>query len=151
MCGRCQYCLCGEESLCDAPGFTGWTRDGGYAEAVIVRAEFCFAIPDSISDAKAAPPMCAGLFGYRAWRKTCEGRPLERLGLHGFGAAAHILAQLALWKGQAVYALTRSRINLPWPCRARSAVGGPAPPTKPSQKSRIPPGGAAFSGVAGLG
>jgi propanol-preferring alcohol dehydrogenase len=107
-CGRCRYCLSGEENLCDAAGFTGWTRDGGYAEAVVVRAEFCFPIPDGISDAEAAPLMCAGLIGYRAWRKACEGRPVERLGLYGFGSAAHLLAQFAIWKGQAVYAFTRS-------------------------------------------
>ena len=107
-CGRCRYCLSGEENLCEAPEFTGWTRDGGYAEAVIARAGFCFPVPDSLTDAEAAPLMCAGLIGYRAWRKAYEGRPVERLGLYGFGAAAHLLAQLAMWKGQAVYAFTRS-------------------------------------------
>jgi alcohol dehydrogenase, propanol-preferring len=107
-CGRCRYCLAGEENLCDAPGFTGWTRDGGYAEKLIARADFCFPIPEGIPDAEAAPLMCAGLIGYRSWKKACEGRPVERLGLYGFGAAAHLLAQLAIWKGQQVYAFTRA-------------------------------------------
>jgi propanol-preferring alcohol dehydrogenase len=107
-CGRCRYCLAGEENLCDAPGFTGWTRDGGYAETLVARADFCFPIPRGISDTEAAPLMCAGLIGYRSWKKACEGRPVERLGLYGFGAAAHLLAQLAIWKGQQVYAFTRA-------------------------------------------
>lgn len=106
-CGRCRYCLAGEENLCDAPGFTGWTRDGGYAESVIARADFCFPIPPGMADAEAAPLMCAGLIGYRCWKKAQEARPVERLGLYGFGAAAHLLAQLAIWRGQSVYAFTR--------------------------------------------
>jgi propanol-preferring alcohol dehydrogenase len=106
-CGHCRYCLAGEENLCDAPGFNGWTRDGGYADQAIVRADFCFPIPDGYSDAQAAPLLCAGLIGYRSWTKACEGRPVAALGLYGFGAAAHLLAQLAIWKGQAVYAFTR--------------------------------------------
>ena len=107
-CGRCRYCLAGEENLCDAPGFNGWTRNGGYAEKVVVRADYCFPIPPGLSDEEAAPLMCAGLIGYRAWKKAGEGRPVERLGLYGFGAAAHLLAQLAVFKGQSVYAFTRS-------------------------------------------
>jgi len=107
-CGRCRYCLAGEENLCDAPGFNGWTRDGGYADKVVVRADYCFPIPLGIPDAEAAPLMCAGLIGYRSWKKANEGRLVERLGLYGFGAAAHLLAQLAIHKGQAVYAFTRA-------------------------------------------
>jgi propanol-preferring alcohol dehydrogenase len=107
-CGVCRYCRDGEENLCDRPGFHGWTRDGGYAEAVIVRADFCFPIPESYADAEAAPLMCAGLIGYRSWRKASEERAVARLGLYGFGAAAHLLAQLAAWRGQAVYAFTRA-------------------------------------------
>jgi propanol-preferring alcohol dehydrogenase len=106
-CGRCRYCLAGEENLCDAPGFTGWTRDGGYADTVITRADYSFPLPERLSDAEAAPLLCAGLIGYRAWKKACEARPVERLGLYGFGAAAHLLAQLAVFEGQAVYAFTR--------------------------------------------
>lgn len=107
-CGRCRYCRESQENLCDDPGFNGWTRDGGYADTAIVRADFCFPIPEAYSDVEAAPLMCAGLIGYRAWRMAGEARPVERLGLYGFGAAAHLLAQLAIWKGQAVYAFTRS-------------------------------------------
>jgi propanol-preferring alcohol dehydrogenase len=107
-CGVCRYCKDGEENLCDAPGFHGWTRDGGYADQVVARADFCFPIPEVYSDAAAAPLMCAGLIGYRSWRKASEGRRVERVGLYGFGAAAHLLAQLAIGRGQAVYAFTRS-------------------------------------------
>jgi propanol-preferring alcohol dehydrogenase len=107
-CGHCFYCRSDQENLCDTPGFNGWTRDGGYADEVIVRADFCFPIPDAYSDAEAAPLMCAGLIGYRSWRKACEGRPIGTLGLYGFGAAAHLLAQLAVWSGQEVYAFTRA-------------------------------------------
>jgi propanol-preferring alcohol dehydrogenase len=106
-CGVCRYCRDGEENLCDAPGFHGWTRDGGYADQVVARADFCFPIPETYTDAAAAPLMCAGLIGYRSWRKAGEGRRVERLGLYGFGAAAHLLAQLAIRQGQAVYAFTR--------------------------------------------
>jgi propanol-preferring alcohol dehydrogenase len=106
-CGHCRYCLGGEENLCDHPGFNGWTRDGGFADAVIVRADFCFPIPDAYSDAEAAPLMCAGLIGYRSWIKAQEHRPVETLGLYGFGAAAHLLAQLAIWRGQQVYGFVR--------------------------------------------
>lgn len=107
-CGACRYCREAQENLCDDPGFNGWTRDGGYADTAIVRADFCFPIPDAYSDVEAAPLMCAGLIGYRSWRMACAPRPVERLGLYGFGAAAHLLAQLAIRQGQAVYAFTRS-------------------------------------------
>jgi propanol-preferring alcohol dehydrogenase len=107
-CGVCGYCRDGEENLCDHPGFTGWTRDGGYADTVVARADYAFPIPDLYGDAEAAPLMCAGLIGYRAWRKACEGRKVVRLGLYGFGGAAHLLAQLAVWSGQQVYAFTRA-------------------------------------------
>jgi propanol-preferring alcohol dehydrogenase len=106
-CGHCRYCREGEENLCDRPAFNGWTRDGGYADVAIVRADFCFAIPEAYSAVEAAPLMCAGLIGYRSWVKACAGRPVQRLGLYGFGAAAHLLAQLAIRSGQAVYAFTR--------------------------------------------
>ncbi|HKR87719.1 MAG TPA: zinc-dependent alcohol dehydrogenase family protein [Phenylobacterium sp.] len=106
-CGVCRYCREAEENLCDDPGFNGWTRDGGYADTAIVRADFCFPIPEAYSDVEAAPLMCAGLIGYRSWRMACAPRAVERLGLYGFGAAAHLLAQLAIRQGQAVYAFTR--------------------------------------------
>jgi propanol-preferring alcohol dehydrogenase len=107
-CGRCRYCHDGEENLCDAPQFNGWTRDGGYADRMVVRADYCFPLPDGMDDAEAAPLLCAGLIGFRSWRKACEGRPVRRLGLYGFGAAAHLLAQLATTEGQDVYAFTRA-------------------------------------------
>ncbi|WP_374569805.1 zinc-dependent alcohol dehydrogenase family protein [Phenylobacterium sp.] len=107
-CGTCRYCRDGEENLCDAPGFTGWTRDGGYADVVVARADYVFPAPEGLSDAEAAPLMCAGLIGYRAWRMAEQARPVKRLGLYGFGAAAHLLAQLAIHQGQEIYAFTRS-------------------------------------------
>lgn len=107
VCGHCAYCHEGAENLCDDARFTGWTRDGGYAEKVVAEAAFCFPLPAALGDAEAAPLLCAGLIGFRAWRKACEGRPVRRLGLYGFGAAAHLLAQLAIHEGQTVYAFTR--------------------------------------------
>lgn len=107
-CGACAYCHAGRENLCDAAEFTGWTRDGGYAEAVIVRAEYSFPLPPALDDVGAAPLLCAGLIGFRAWRLACEAGPVRHLGLYGFGAAAHLLAQLAIHDGQAVYAFTRA-------------------------------------------
>jgi propanol-preferring alcohol dehydrogenase len=107
-CGVCRYCRSGEENLCDKPEFNGWTRDGGYADEMLADARYCFPIPAGYADEEAAPLLCAGLIGFRAWRKACEPRPVERLGLYGFGAAAHLLAQLAIAKGQAVYAFTRA-------------------------------------------
>lgn len=106
-CGVCRYCREGRENLCDAPEFTGWTRDGGYASAIVARADYCLPLPAELSDEAVAPLLCAGLIGYRAWRMACAERPVERLGLYGFGAAAHLLAQLAIHAGQAVYAFTR--------------------------------------------
>ena len=107
-CGVCRYCREGAENLCEAPEFTGWTRDGGYADVVVVDARYAFPLPEGYSDAEAAPLLCAGLIGFRAWRKACEGRPVTKLGLYGFGAAAHLLAQLAIHEGQQVYAFTRA-------------------------------------------
>lgn len=106
-CGVCPYCREGRENLCDRPQFTGWTRDGGFADTVIARADFCIPIPPGLTDIEAAPLLCAGLIGFRAWRLAAEARPIQRLGLYGFGAAAHLLAQLALHEGQAVSAFTR--------------------------------------------
>jgi alcohol dehydrogenase, propanol-preferring len=104
-CGICPYCRAGHENLCDAPLFTGATRDGGFATHVVADARYCFAIPDGFTDVEAAPLLCAGLIGYRALRFAGEG---ERLGLYGFGAAAHIAAQVARWRGQEVHAFTRA-------------------------------------------
>jgi propanol-preferring alcohol dehydrogenase len=107
-CGQCRYCREGQENLCDAPLFTGWTRDGGYADQVIADHRYCFPIPEAFSDAEAAPLLCAGLIGFRAWRMAGQGRSVQRLGLYGFGAAAHLLAQLAIFQGQSVHAFTRA-------------------------------------------
>jgi propanol-preferring alcohol dehydrogenase len=107
-CGRCRYCLAGMENLCDQPQFTGWTVDGGYAEAMLADAEAILPIPDAYTDAEAAPLLCAGLIGYRSWRMACEAAGgVKMLGLYGFGAAAHLLAQLARHAGQTVYAFVR--------------------------------------------
>ena len=107
-CGVCRYCLAGMENLCDRAEFTGWTADGGYAEAMLAEAAAVLPIPDIYSDAEAAPLLCAGLIGYRSWRMAGEAAgEVKALGLYGFGAAAHLLAQLALWSGQTVYAFVR--------------------------------------------
>jgi propanol-preferring alcohol dehydrogenase len=103
-CGVCSYCRSDQENLCDHPEFTGCTRDGGYATHVAADARYCFAIPDRFSDVEAAPLLCAGLIGWRALRLAGEGK---RIGLYGFGAAAHILAQVAVWQGRELYAFTR--------------------------------------------
>jgi propanol-preferring alcohol dehydrogenase len=103
-CGHCVYCQTGQENLCDTPLFTGFTRDGGFASHVVADAGYCFPIPDRFGDAEAAPLLCAGLIGYRALRLAGAG---EAIGLYGFGAAAHIIAQVAIWQGRRVHAFTR--------------------------------------------
>ncbi|WP_244787871.1 zinc-dependent alcohol dehydrogenase family protein [Cupriavidus pauculus] len=103
-CGQCRFCASGRENLCDAPLFHGYTRDGGYAEYVVADADYCFAIPDTYDDEHAAPLLCAGLIGYRTLRKAGDAR---RIGLYGFGAAAHLVAQIAVAQGRTVYAFTR--------------------------------------------
>lgn len=103
-CGVCEFCARGEENLCDRPVFTGYTRDGGFAEACLADERFCFPIPEGFDDSAAAPLLCAGLIGYRALRLAGDGR---RLGFYGFGAAAHLLAQVAVHQGREVYAFTR--------------------------------------------
>jgi len=103
-CGLCPYCVSHRENLCDHPEFTGATRDGGYATHVIADAHFCFALPDRFSDVEAAPLLCAGLIGWRALRLAGAG---TRIGLYGFGAAAHILAQIAVAQGRQVHAFTK--------------------------------------------
>lgn len=103
-CGTCPYCRSGRENLCDAPGFTGWTRDGGYAELVVADAAYAFPLPDAYDDIAAAPLLCAGLIGWRTLKLAGEAR---RLGIYGFGAAAHIVAQIARWQGRSLFAFTR--------------------------------------------
>jgi propanol-preferring alcohol dehydrogenase len=103
-CGECAYCRAGQENLCDQAKFTGYTLDGGYAEYTVADQRFCFSIPDSYSDAEAAPLLCAGLIGYRSLVKAGKG---QRLGIYGFGAAAHIVAQVAKYQNRELYAFTR--------------------------------------------
>jgi len=116
-CGVCPYCRAGRENLCDLPLFTGYTRDGGYATHTLADARFCFPLPERRDDAEIAPFLCAGLIGWRSYRMAgaqwkgqgagSEGESLKALGLYGFGAAAHILAQVATWQRRRVYAFTR--------------------------------------------
>ncbi len=103
-CGDCRFCLAGRENLCERARFTGYTLDGGYAEYAVADARYCFAIAPGIGDAEAAPLMCAGLIGYRALGFTGEARTL---GIYGFGAAAHIVAQVAHHQGRRVFAFVR--------------------------------------------
>lgn len=103
-CGECSYCLSGRENLCDRPVFTGYQRNGGFAEYCTANAGFCFTIPEGYSATQAAPLLCAGLIGYRSLRMAGDGK---RLGVYGFGSAAHIVTQVAQWEGREVYAFTR--------------------------------------------
>ena len=131
-CGVCPYCRSSRENLCDAPEFTGYTRDGGYATAVIADARFAFPLGDEGDDVSIAPLLCAGLIG---WRSLVIAGEDKKLGLYGFGAAAHIVAQVARWQGRSVYAFTRPgdtttqdfarRIGAVW------AGGSDEPPPEP--------------------
>ena len=103
-CGECGYCRSERENLCDRARFTGYTLDGGFAEQTVADERFCFPIPPAYADLEAAPLLCAGLIGFRALRLTGEG---QRLGLYGFGAAAHIICQVAVGQGRRVFAFTR--------------------------------------------
>lgn len=103
-CGVCRYCVSGAENLCDAPLFTGYTRDGGYATLAVADARFAFPLGEEGDDVALAPLLCAGLIGWRALAKAGDG---QALGLYGFGAAAHIIAQVGLWQGRRVFAFTR--------------------------------------------
>jgi alcohol dehydrogenase, propanol-preferring len=103
-CGHCEYCLRGEENLCDDARFTGYQIDGGFAEYTVCNADFAIPLVSELSDPQIAPLLCAGLIGYRAYRKAA---PKKTLGLYGFGASAHLLTQLAILEGKEVYAFTR--------------------------------------------
>jgi alcohol dehydrogenase, propanol-preferring len=103
-CGACRYCASGRENLCDTAAFTGYTVDGGYAEYAVANARFCFRLPEEPSDAEIAPWLCAGLIGYRALRIAGDPR---RVGLYGFGAAAHMIAQVCRYQQREVFAFTR--------------------------------------------
>ena len=115
-CGRCRYCRMDAENLCDAPGFTGYQIDGGYADYAVADADYCFPVQGAYSDAEAAPLLCAGLIGHRSLRMAGTA---ERLGIYGFGAAAHIVAQVAGYEGRDVYAFTR-----PGDARAQDFAAG---------------------------
>jgi propanol-preferring alcohol dehydrogenase len=104
-CGECRYCLTGRENLCDRARFTGYQLDGGYAELAVADERFCFPVPEGYDDLQAAPLLCAGLIGYRSLRLAGDA---DRLGLYGFGASAHIVAQVARHEGRRVFAFTRA-------------------------------------------
>jgi propanol-preferring alcohol dehydrogenase len=106
-CGSCRFCRRGDENLCVAPAFTGWDADGGYAELAVVAEDYAYALPDVFADAEAAPLLCAGIIGFRALRRAALP-PGGRLGIYGFGASAHLAAQVALHEGATVHVLTRS-------------------------------------------
>jgi propanol-preferring alcohol dehydrogenase len=103
-CGECDHCRAGRENLCERARFTGFHRDGGYAEYALADERFCFALPPGYGDVEAAPLLCAGLIGYRALAMAGDAR---RIGIYGFGAAAHIVAQVAVFQGRELYAFTR--------------------------------------------
>ena len=104
-CGRCEYCLASRENLCDAPTFTGYTRPGGFASHIVARAAYCVPLSRAADAVATAPLLCAGLIGWRCLQKTGAAR---RIGLYGFGAAAHIVAQIARWQRREVFAFTRA-------------------------------------------
>ncbi|PYL05815.1 MAG: alcohol dehydrogenase [Verrucomicrobia bacterium] len=106
--GECAYCRSGRENLCDHARFTGYTIDGGYAEYTVADARFCFHLPDRYNDVEVAPLLCAGLIGYRCYRKTGDAR---RLGMYGFGNAAHLIAQIALYQARDLFIFTRPGDN----------------------------------------
>ena len=103
-CGQCDYCRGGRENLCDRPRFTGYSLDGGYAGYTVADERFCFPLPEAYSDAEVAPLLCAGLIGYRSLARTGDAK---RIGIYGFGAAAHIITQVARFQGREIYAFTR--------------------------------------------
>jgi propanol-preferring alcohol dehydrogenase len=129
-CGECRYCRSGRENLCPRARFTGYDVDGGYAEAAVADARYCFVLPEGFADLEAAPLLCAGLIGFRALRLAGDA---ERLGLYGFGAAAHIIAQVARWQGRRVFAFTRAgdeaarRLALDLGAEWAGDSAGPAP------------------------
>ncbi len=104
--GTCRYCLKGQENLCDNARFTGYDIDGGFAEYTVADQRFCFPLPETYTDTEVAPLLCAGLIGYRTYRLA--GENIERLGIYGFGAAAHIIAQVAVHQGKKVFAFTKA-------------------------------------------
>jgi propanol-preferring alcohol dehydrogenase len=134
-CGQCWYCRHDAENLCDAPQFTGYTRPGGYAERGVANARFAFGLGKDGDDVALAPLLCAGLIGRRSLVKA---GPVRRLGLYGFGAAAHIVMQVARWQGRATYAFSRPGDLAARTSPARSARSGPSARTscRPSRWMR---------------
>jgi len=132
-CGECRYCRQDRENLCDHALFTGYTMDGGYAEYTLADQPYCFHLPVAFSDAEAAPLLCAGLIGYRSYRMTGEG--VKRLGIYGFGAAAHIIAQIAVHQGKQVYAFTRpgDAASLEFACRLGAVWAGDSTQLPPEE------------------
>ena len=109
-CGECRFCRAGRENLCERADFTGWTVNGGYAEYAVAAARFSYPLPDDFDDLQAAPLLCAGIIGYRSLRLTgIDSWPRSRLGIYGFGAAGHVVIQLARARGAEVYVCTRDR------------------------------------------
>jgi propanol-preferring alcohol dehydrogenase len=156
-CGRCDYCRSGRENLCPNACFTGYDVDGGYAEQVVADASYVFKLPDRYSDVEAAPLLCAGLIGYRSYRMAGDVR---RLGLYGFGAAAHIIAQVASAEGREVFAFTSPgderaqafarSLGAAWAGGSNEAppspldaaiIFAPVGPLVPEALSRVQPGG----------
>ena len=131
-CGECEYCRSGRENLCERARFTGYHLPGGYAEHVVADERFCLALPERYADAQAAPLLCAGLIGFRCYTKTNDSRVI---GLYGFGAAAHILAQVARADGRTVFAFTRpgdeAAMKFALACGAHWAGGSDEPPREP--------------------
>src|SRR2546430_5822838 len=134
--GECVYCRSNRENLCDRGRFTGYTIDGGYAEFTVADARFCFHLPDRYNDVEVAPLLCAGLIGYRSYRKTGDAR---RVGIYGFGNAAHLIAQVALYEGRDLFVFTRpgdvatqqaaKELGAVWP-----AGRDESPPEKPKRQ-----------------
>jgi propanol-preferring alcohol dehydrogenase len=137
-CGSCRFCARGDENLCVAPRFTGWDADGGYAEQAVVDERFAYRLPDGFSDEAAAPLLCAGIIGFRALRRA-ELPPGGRLGIYGFGASAHLAAQVALHAGAAVHVMTRSAEARALALRLGAASAGDTfdPPPEPLDSAII--------------
>jgi alcohol dehydrogenase, propanol-preferring len=129
-CGRCRWCRTGRENLCPDARFTGWDADGGYAEVAVVPEAFAYRLPDELDDVAAAPLLCAGIVGYRALRRA-ELPPGGRLGIYGFGASAHVVAQVAIAQGAVVHVLTRSAQARDLALRLGAASAGPAEAAPP--------------------
>ena len=129
-CGRCRWCRRGAENLCTDPRFTGWDADGGYAEWAVVPEAYAYRLPDAYDDEHAAPLLCAGIIGYRALRRA-ELPPGGRLGVYGFGASAHIAAQVALAQGAVVHVLTRSEAARSHALELGAHSAGPADAAPP--------------------